>query len=131
KPRRRNFAKPRGVVGKDNFIRYRSGIRDCAVCPLKPRCRPHTPERKISRSICEGARDMARAIATTEAHAESRRLRKKAEILFAHLKRILGLRRFRLRGPCGESDEVHLAAAAQNLRRLAKRPTGAPTPNPA
>jgi hypothetical protein len=74
---------------------------------------------------------MARAIATTEDYAESRRLRKNVEVLFAHLKRILGLRRFRLRGPCSVSDEVHLAAAAQNLRRLAKMLTGAPTPTPA
>jgi transposase len=129
-PRRRNFARPRDVVGQDDFIKYRSGIRDCAACPLKPRCCPHTPERKVSRSIYEGARDMARAIAATEAYAESRRLRKKVEVLFAHLKRILGLRRFRLRGPCGVNDEVHLAAAAQNLRRLAKTLAGAPTPTP-
>jgi hypothetical protein len=74
---------------------------------------------------------MARAIAATDAYAESRRLRKKVEVLFAHLKRILGLRRFRLRGPCGIADEVHLAAAAQNLRRLAKKLIVAPTPAPA
>ena len=48
------------------------------------------------------------------------RLRKKVEMLFAHLKRILGLRRLRLRGPLGASDEFLLAATAQNLRKLAK-----------
>ncbi|WP_411052834.1 hypothetical protein [Tritonibacter sp. SIMBA_163] len=37
-------------------------------------------------------------------------------MLFAHLKRIGGLGRFRLRGPCGVQDEFTLAAAAQNLR---------------
>jgi hypothetical protein len=41
-------------------------------------------------------------------------------MLFAHLKRILGLVRFRLRGPCGVQDEFNLAATAQNLRKLAK-----------
>jgi hypothetical protein len=41
-------------------------------------------------------------------------------MLFAHLKRILRLDRLRLRGPCGARDEFHLAAAAQNLRKLAK-----------
>ena len=50
----------------------------------------------------------------------SRRERKKVEMLFAHLKRILRLDRLRLRGPCGARDEFHLAAAAQNLRKLAK-----------
>jgi hypothetical protein len=37
-----------------------------------------------------------------------------------HLKRILRLDRLRLRGPCGARDEFHLAATAQNLRKLAK-----------
>ncbi len=49
-----------------------------------------------------------------------RKLRKKVEMLFAHLKRILGLNRLRLRGPCGANDEFLLAATAQNLRKLAK-----------
>ena len=40
-------------------------------------------------------------------------------MLFAHLKRILKLDRLRLRGPNGARDEFHLAATAQNLRKLA------------
>jgi hypothetical protein len=68
----------------------------------------------------EGARQMARDIAKTENYEISRRLRKKVEMLFAHLKRILRLGRLRLRGPCGARDEFHLAATAQNLRKLAK-----------
>ena len=41
-------------------------------------------------------------------------------MLFAHLKRILKLDSLRLRGPYGAKDELHLVAAAQNLRKLAK-----------
>lgn len=41
-------------------------------------------------------------------------------MLFAHLKRILGLSRLRLRGTNGARDEFHLAATAQNLQKLAK-----------
>ena len=41
-------------------------------------------------------------------------------MLFAHLKRILKLDRLRLRGPNGAKDEFHLAATAQNLRKMAK-----------
>jgi IS5 family transposase len=37
---------------------------------------------------------------------------------FAHMKRILGLDRVRLRGLSGVRDEVLLVATAQNLRRL-------------
>lgn len=46
--------------------------------------------------------------------------RKKVEMLFAHLKRIIGLDRLRLRGPNGTRDEFILAATVQNLRKLAK-----------
>lgn len=46
--------------------------------------------------------------------------RKKVEMLFAHLKRILRLGRLRLRGPFGAKDEFLLAATAQNLRKIAK-----------
>lgn len=62
---------------------------------------------------------MARDIAKTEAYRISRCRRKKVEMLFAHLKRILKLDRLRLRGPNGARDEFHLAATAQNLRKLA------------
>ena len=117
---RRQFTTPRSGVMKDNSMRYRASVRDCRTCPLKPRCCPKTPARKISRSIYEGARDLAREIAKTEAYQASRRQRKKVEMLFAHLKRILKLDRLRLRGPNGARDEFHLAAAAQNLRKLAK-----------
>ena len=105
---------------KDNSLRYRASKRDCEVCTLKPRCCPNTPARKVPRSIHEGARDLARDIAKTEAYQTSRRQRKKVEMLFAHLKRILKLDRLRLRGPNGARDEFHLAATAQNLRKLAK-----------
>ena len=52
-------------------------------------------------------------------YRRSRYQRKKVEILFAHLKRILKLDRLRLRGLSGAFDEFTLAAAVQNLRRLA------------
>jgi hypothetical protein len=76
--------------------------------------------RKIERSPYEPARDIARAIAKTDAYKQSRKDRKKVEMLFAHLKRILKLDRLRLRGLSGANDEFLLAAAAQNLRRMAK-----------
>ena len=71
--------------------------------------------RDLSLSILDDTRD----IATTDAYVTSRRERKKVEMLFAHLKRILKLDRLRLRGPNGARDEFLLAATAQNLRKLA------------
>ena len=76
--------------------------------------------RSITREEHEDARDVARAIRKTPQYKVSAKLRKKVEMLFAHLKRILGLDRLRLRGPCGANDEFLLAATAQNLRKLAK-----------
>jgi transposase len=119
-PRRRPFRTPRGNAPKDDTYRYRASTHDCGPCPLKPSCCPNTPARKVTRSIYEGARDFARDIARTDAYVTSRRERKKVEMLFAHLKRILRLERLRLRGPCGARDEFLLAATAQNLRKLAK-----------
>ena len=78
------------------------------------------PGRKVTRDIDEAVRDRVRALANTEAFQQSRRERKKVEMLFAHLKRILKLDRLRLRGPNGAHDEFILAATAQNLRKMAK-----------
>jgi transposase len=109
----------RKVMNDDQFL-YRAVKRDCNVCPLKMRCCPKEPARKVPRSIYEEARDVARACAKADDYAQSRRDRKKVEMLFAHLKRILRLVRLRLRGPSGAQFEFTLAAIAQNLRRLAK-----------
>jgi transposase len=117
-------------VNDGETLLYRASKADCDTCALRPRCCPNTPARKIPRSIHERARDMARAIANSWEGRASRRLRKKVEMLFAHLKRILKLDRLRLRGPNGARDEFLLAATAQNLRKLAKL-IPMPQPKPA
>src|SRR5271155_887263 len=127
--RQKIYRVPRPLVDEDGMMRYRASKLDCESCSLKPQCCPNAPARKVPRSIHEGARDVARDIAKTDAYVTSRRERKKVEMLFAHLKRILKLDRLRLRGPCGARDEFHLAAAAQNLRKLAMLvPPPAPIP---
>ena len=105
----RSFSKPRDGVTKEDTMIYFARQHDCQACALKPKCCPNVPARKIARSIHEAARDRARAIAKTEAYAVSRRERKKVEMPFAHLKRILRLDRLRLRGPSGAKDEFLLA----------------------
>lgn len=116
----RNFKNPRSSITKANTIIYRASKKDCEGCHLKPQCCPNTPQRKIARSIYEASRDVARAITQSPAYTQSIKDRKKVEILFAHLKRILKLNRLRLRGMTGANDEFILAATAQNLRRMAK-----------
>jgi hypothetical protein len=108
------------AINDGETLRYLASTSDCRDCPLKVRCCPKASFRRIPRSIYEEARDVARAPAKTKAFKQSRRKRKRVEMLFAHLKRILKLGRLRLRGPRGAQDEFTLAAIAQNLRRLAK-----------
>ena len=109
-----------GKIMNDDMLFYRASTRDCAACAFKARCCPKEPARKILRSIYEEARDVARTLAKTNAFEQSCRDRKRIEMLFAHLKRILRLGRLRLRGPHGAQFEFTLAAVAQNLRRLSK-----------
>jgi transposase len=115
-----------GRVHDRDVIYYRTSLLDCATCRLKPRCCPKTPQRRVPRSLYERARDVARSWVGTEAFEQSRRERKRIEMRFAHLKRILRLGRLRLRGPRGAQDEFTLAAIAQNLRRMAKLMTPIP-----
>jgi hypothetical protein len=117
-------------INDGDTLLYRAVKADCDACALRSRCCPNTPARKVPRSIYEHARDRAREIAKSPLGRTSRRLRKKVEMLFAHLKRILKLDRLRLRGPNGAHDEFLLAATAQNLRKLAKL-IPMPQPKPA
>ncbi|MGB3553999.1 MAG: transposase, partial [Jannaschia sp.] len=117
---RRNYSDPdRGPTDK-GAARYRA-IKDglpglpVEVQVLPERRRPQDHPRRARGRPPGRSRHLQ-----DHAYVISMRLRKKVEMLFAHLKRILGLRRLRLRGPNGANDEFLLAATAQNLRKLAK-----------
>ena len=107
------------LVNGGTTLLYLARKHDCDGCKLRAQCCPKVPFRKIPRDQHEAARDIARSFVGTKAFEQSRRERKKIEMRFAHLKRILRLGRLRLRGPRGAQDEFILAAIAQNLRRLA------------
>jgi len=108
-----------GNIDQGHIVYYRANKSDCSACSLKPKCTT-APMRKVTRDLNEDVRDHVRALANTEAFQQSSRERKKVEMRFAHMKRILRLDRLRLRGLSGAKDEVLLTATAQNLRRLAK-----------
>jgi Transposase DDE domain len=129
KQRRKIYRRPRPLVDEDGMMRYRASKLDCERCSLKPQCfpkctRPKDPALHPRGRSRYGARPRGhRRLCRLEART------KKVEMLFAHLKRILKLDRLRLRGPNGARDEFHLAATAQNLRKLAKLiPMPEPTP---
>ena len=75
--RQKIYRVPRPLVDEDGMMRYRASKLDCEGCSLKPQCCPNAPARKIPRSIHEGARDMARDIATTDAYVTSRAVNEK------------------------------------------------------
>ena len=118
---RRNFKKQRSGITKENTIIYRASKHDCDACEYKPCCCPNVANRKITRSIYETSREVARTIAKTPEYRQSRKDREKVEVLFAHLKRIMKLDRLRLRGLSGAGDEFLMAATVQNLKKLAQQ----------
>jgi len=66
-----------GHVSTDHALRYLASVPECRACPLKTKCCPNMPARRIVRDVNEAARNVARALANTEAFAQSRRDRKK------------------------------------------------------
>ena len=109
------------TTGREHYgktLCYRASLHDCRACPLKARCCPKSPARRIPRDVNEAARDYTRALMETEAYRQSRSRRKKIERLFAEVKSHLALTRLRLRGLTGANDEFLLAATVQNLKRL-------------
>ncbi len=118
-----------GRVFSGNTLCYRARKRDCQACPLKARCCPKSPERRISHDVNQDARDYTQALMQSEAYAVSCAERKKIERLFGEAKHILALTRLRLRGLAGARDEFLLTATVQNLKRLANL-TAIPPPRP-
>ena len=115
---RRTLKKNHTGVTKDNTIIYSASKYDCDICEHKQRCCPNVPQRKITRSISGLSRDVARAVAQTPACKKTGRQRKKVEMLFAHMKRILEIDRLRLHDMRGAHDQFLLTATVQNLRRM-------------
>ena len=89
----------------------------CRGCRQKKLCTPGL-YRKLFVHWQEPARQAARALAGTPAYKHSQRARYKVEALFAELKQHMKLRRVRLRRLWNVAEQFHLAATAQNLKRL-------------
>jgi transposase len=110
-----------GNATSDRGVIYRSRNLECVGCPIKEKCCPNTPNRKITRSVYEKSREIAREITKGDVYRDqSRAERKKVEMLFAHMKRNLRFDRLRLRGIKSAADEFLLVATVQNLRRLTR-----------
>ncbi len=144
-PTTRRAIKTTGRVHDGKTLYYRASKFDCEACPLKARCCPKSPERRISRDLNEAARDTTRALMETEAYAASSGERKKIERLFGEAKSILSMVRLRLRGlargpgrvladrhrpepeKAGQSHRKTAATAHDGLIHAAKTPPTRPT----
>lgn len=89
----------RRIKTNDRTKSYFVSKETCGACPIKKAC-TDAPVRTVTRHMDEEAQQTVRDLHHTSAYDESRRRRKKVEMLFAHLKRHLSLKRLRLRGLC-------------------------------
>ena len=65
-------------LDQGRILLYRTRVRDCTTCTLKPRC-TSAPARKVSRDIDEPVRDCVRTLAKTRAIRTSRHERKRSK----------------------------------------------------
>jgi Transposase DDE domain len=134
-PARNVFICPQGKIlkyrtarQKENIHMYRATAGDCKMCPIRQQC-TRGPKRTLSVPFDEAVRQDVIALQKTEAFQNSRRLRKKVEMLFAHMKQHFRFTRLKLRGLAGAAEEFLLVATIQNLRRLIRlRPPDIPRP---
>ena len=99
--------------------RYYAKETDCRSCPSRPEC-TRGRFRCLSVSADEQVRQQTKVLEDTEPFQRSRRLRKKVEMLFAHMKQQFRFTRLKLRGLSGAAEESLLMATVQHLRRLAR-----------
>src|SRR6266699_3298504 len=84
-----------GHIGPDHALRYQASLPDCHACVLKPKCCPNMPSRRIVRDVNEDARDIARALAKTEAFERSRCTIADFCNKICHFRKLAGWRRMR------------------------------------
>ena len=110
----------KGAASSDSQVqRFYAKESDCRSCPIRQQC-TRSKYRCLSVSVDEPIRQQTKALQDTEPFQQSRRLRRKVEMLFAHMKQQFRFTRLKLRGLSGASEECLLMATVQNLRRLAR-----------
>lgn len=109
--------KHRTSTDKTRIHTYRATESDCKICPIRAGC-TSGKKRSLSVPYDDALRQKVIAMQETEVFQQSRRLRKKVEMLFAHMKQHFGFARLKLRGISGATEEFLMMATVQNLRRL-------------
>ena len=116
-----------GLNVRNRTHAYIGSRKRCGACSQKAQCT--TGQYKyLAIHIHEPARQRARELVNSPEFANAQRQRKKVEALFAELKNQIGLRRLRLRRMKFVREQFFLAAAAQNIKRLVRFLSQAPSP---
>ena len=116
-----------GLNARNRAHAYIGSAKRCGICSQKAQCTSGR-YKYLAIHIHESARQRARELANTLEFARAQRQRKKVEALFAELKNQIGLRRLRLRRMKFVREQFFLAASAQNIKRLVRFLSQAPSP---
>ena len=116
-----------GLNARNRAHAYIGSAKRCGSCSQKAQCTSGR-YKYLAIHIHESARQRARELANTLEFARAQRQRKKVEALFAELKNQIGLRRLRLRRMKFVREQFFLAASAQNIKRLVRFLSQAPSP---
>ncbi|MGO9433869.1 MAG: transposase [Terracidiphilus sp.] len=116
-----------GRSARNRTYIYIGTRKRCGPCSQRPQC-TSAAFRCLAIHMHEPARQRARELVNTPEFANAQRQRKKVEALFAELKNQIGLRRLRLRRIKFIREQFFLAAAAQNIKRLVRFLSQAPSP---
>ncbi|QJY60949.1 IS1182 family transposase [Salmonella enterica] len=110
-----------GTTDRNGYRHYRSDKAVCAVCPCRAKCTTNRQMQKtITRHVWEEAKEKANALRLTPWGKKAYARRKETvERSFADAKQHHGHRYARFRGQMKVQMQCLLAAAAQNMKKMA------------
>lgn len=112
---------PYATTDRNGYRQYKSDPSVCRTCPLLASCTSNAKaERTITRHVWQDARDRADAHRLTQWGKRIYKRRKETvERSFADAKQLFGHRYARFRGILRVSRQCLMAAAAQNMKKIA------------
>jgi len=118
------------TTDRDGYRHYRSDPTRCRTCPLLASCTSNAKaERTITRHVWADARERVDAHRLTDwGRAIYKRRKETVERSFADAKQLFGHRYARFRGLVRVTCQCLLAAAAQNMKKIALVLTRRPNP---
>jgi len=124
---------PYATTDRNGYRHYRSDPQKCRTCPLLASCTSNAKQIKtVTRHVWQDARDKVDARRLTEAGKQIyKRRQETVERSFADAKQLHGHRYARFRGLTAVTTQCLLAAAAQNIKKIALALAPKHLPHPA